>query len=513
MQSWSDGYVTDLGYTHGFYRELTPGLLGFSLLTKGQRGLDALPAATYCELGCGQGFSTNLLAAANPQIEFYATDFNPGHIHGANQLAAEAGTPNVHFFDQSFADFLENPALPSFDIISLHGIYSWIAEQHRATIVEFIRRKLKPGGVVYISYNCLPGWAAAAPLRHLLYLHAQSQSGPTAGRLEPAIGFIDKMIAADPAFFRANPSVRARFDGIKKQNRSYLAHEYLNDSWTPLYHSDVVAELGAAKLSHVGSAGLLDHVETINLTPDQRQILATTADPTLRETLRDYMVNQQFRRDVFVLGPVPHSRTSGRERWLETRFALATLRAAVPMKVRGGLGEATLQESIYGPLLDALARGPATLRQLIAEPALSGLGWAQVLEAFTVLVGAGHVQPCLSAKDEGKRAQRTRAFNAAVCKRAEDDNVLQYLASPVTGGGLVVDRFEQLFLVSLSQGRKEPQQWADHVWSVLSARGERLMKDGKAIETADENKTELLARAEKFADLRLPLLKILQMTF
>jgi SAM-dependent methyltransferase len=512
MTSWTSGYVADIDYTHGFYRELTPNLLSLSLLAKGKRGLGDLQGASYCELGCGQGFSANLLAAANPQIDFYATDFDPSHIHGAKLLAAEAATPNVHFFDQSFADFLVNPALPSFDIISLHGIYSWIAVEHRTTIVDLIRRKLKPGGVVYISYNCLPGWSAAAPLRQLLYMHAKSQGGPTAGRLDPALDFIEKLFAAEPAVLRANPALKTRLDGLRKLNRNYLAHEYLNDSWTLFYHADVAAEMGAAKLSHVGSAALLEHIDAVNLTAPQQQILAETGDHTLRETLRDYMVNQQFRRDVFALGPVTHSVSSSRQQWLEMRFALSTTRADVPMTVKGSLGEATLQENIYRPLVDALARGPTTVRQLLAEPVIAAIGWERLLQALTVLVGAGHVQPCLPAKDEGKRAQRTRAFNSAICKRAEDSGELQFLASPVTGGGLLVNRFEQLFLVALSRGLKEPHQWANHAWSVLSEHKETLVKDGKALETAEDNSAELLEQAGKFAESRLALLKTLQVT-
>jgi len=40
-------------------------------------------------------------------------------------------------------------------------------------IVDFIRQKLKVGGVLYISYNTLPGWAAFAPMRHLMTEHAE----------------------------------------------------------------------------------------------------------------------------------------------------------------------------------------------------------------------------------------------------------------------------------------------------------------------------------------------------
>ncbi len=142
MTSRTSGYVADMGYTHGFYRELTPTLLSFVALTRGQQGPDVTGPLAYCELGCGQGFSMNLLAAANPTSASMRPDFNPAQVAGARRLAAEAGLSNVSFFDTSFADFAEEPELPrEFDVISLHGIYSWISEENRKAIVDFIARK------------------------------------------------------------------------------------------------------------------------------------------------------------------------------------------------------------------------------------------------------------------------------------------------------------------------------------------------------------------------------------
>jgi SAM-dependent methyltransferase len=232
MTTWTSGYVADLGYTHGFYRELTPELIRFVALAK---SIQAGSSLTYCELGCGQGFSANLLAAANPHIQVYATDFNPAQIAGASALATEAGTSNVHFFDHAFEQFGDEPSLPAqFDVIALHGIYSWISPENRQHIVAFVRRKLKVGGLLYISYNTLPGWAAAMPLRRLMVDHAGTMSGPIAPRIETAIGFIDKVMAAQAAYFGQSPSVGPRFEKLKSMSRNYLAHEYFNRDWTPL---------------------------------------------------------------------------------------------------------------------------------------------------------------------------------------------------------------------------------------------------------------------------------------
>jgi hypothetical protein len=510
MSGWSSGYVADLGYTYGFYRELTPALLSLVALARGQYALEPGASMQYCELGCGQGLSVNLLASANPQVQFHATDFNPSQISGARTLAAEAGLNNVKFYDTSFSHFADEPGLPnSFDIIALHGIYSWINADLRASVVDFIDRKLKVGGLVYISYNCLPGWSAVAPMRHLMYLHGKAQGGPTGSRLKPAIDFVETIQKAGAAYFRAVPGLPERLEKTKSHNQNYLAHEYFNDAWDLFYHSDVVSDLDAAKLTFVGSAALLEQVDAVNLTPEQQQIMNGIADPTMRETVRDYMMNQQFRRDVFIKGPLTLSQRQAQEAWLDTRFALSVRRDTFEMKVNGTLGEASLQNDVYEPILDRLAEGPKTVRELIANPIIAALGWARLQQALVIIVGTGHVQPCLPAKDDSKRAKTTKAFNRAVILRARDSADLQYLASPVTGGGLAVGRFQQLFLYAVSEGKKQPADWAEFAWQILSGQGQYIIKDGKALESPDENLAELKAQAATFAENQLPVLRSL----
>lgn len=504
MSSWTSGYVAEVGYTHGFYRELTPALLCQIALAKGVRGPSGSAPLTYCELGCGQGFSANLIAAANPHIQVFATDFNPAHILGARSLAAEAETGNVQFFDQSFHDFVDEPSLPAFDIISLHGIYSWITPGNRDDIVEFIRRKLKPGGLVYISYNALPGWAAGMPLRQLFAQHADTTSGPILPRVDAALDFVGKLRSSNAAFFRANASVGSRLDQIMKHDRRYLAHEYFNAEWNPFYYAEVARDLEAAKLAYLGSANLMDDINEVNLTTDQAALLDSIGDPALRETVRDYIVNQQFRRDVFIKGRVEMTSWEVQHRWLDNRFGLSTLRSEVPLKVNGALGEATLHAEVYGPILDSLAEGPRTLREMMTDASMTGRTVMQVARALCVLMGAGRVEPCLDAEGEETRAQSARRFNTAIMKRARFSTELTHLASPTTGGGIGVPRFSQLFLLAEQEGHADAP---NYVWDVLSEQGQRLVKEGKVIEGAKGNLAELASLHQTFVAQQLPVLK------
>jgi SAM-dependent methyltransferase len=501
---WNEGYISDIGYTHGFYRELTPSFLELVALSRGLRSPQADDPLAFAELGCGQGFSANLLAAANPHARFHAFDFNPTHVAGAQALAAETGSSNVMFHEHSFAELDGVSDLPDFDVIALHGVWSWISPENRHRIIAFARRRLKPSGLFYISYNALPGWASAMPLRRLLVDAAARASGPLTIRIEQALSAVERFLDTEPMYVRANPGIRERLAKIKEQGRDYLAHEYFNRDWTPLYHADVVAELTDAKLSFVGSASPLEGVDAINLTAEQQARLAEVGEGAQRETLRDFLLNQQFRRDVFIRGAVPMPGTLMNERWLDLRLALSTVRADVPQKVAGMLGEAELQADVYGPLLDGLASGPSTLRQIVADPVVAKLGWPRLMQAVTILIGMGHLQPCLDAKGDATRTASTRAFNAAVLKRARSSADLQFLASPVTGGGVSVDRFQQLFLLARQSNLADAPAF---VWHILETSGQRLVKEGLALQTAEENLTELRSRYAMFLEKKLPVLE------
>lgn len=109
-----------------------------------------------------------------------------------------------------------------------------------------------------------------------------------------------------------------------------------------------------------------------------------------------------------------------------------------------------------------------------------------------------------------KARKHTDKLNAHLIDKARGGRDINFLASPVTGGGVKVNRFQQLFLLALSQGKKQPAQWAQSVWQILAAQGQKIIKEGKTLETAEENLAELTAQAQAFADKQLPILKALQ---
>src|SRR5262249_23604487 len=154
---------------------------------------------------------------------------------------------------------------------------------------------------VYISYNCFPGWAPAMPLRHLMKLHADLSGAEATGMVptvDAALAFAKKVVDSGAVYFRSNPAVQERLKRISESNRNYLVHEYFTQDWRLMAVSDVAQRLDEAKVSFVASAHLLDHVDAINLTSEAQKFLGEIQHPILRQSVRDYFVNQQFRRDI-----------------------------------------------------------------------------------------------------------------------------------------------------------------------------------------------------------------------
>jgi len=368
--------------------------------------------------------------------------------------------------------------------------------------------------VLYVSYNTMPGWAAFAAMRHLIKEYTEVMAPKGQGivtRINDAIDFAVSLQATNPTFSKVNPDVGVRIKNLLDQNKQYLAHEYFNKDWQPMHFDTMATWLESAKLNYACSAGYLDHIDAINFTQQQQDLLSKIPDPVFRESVKDFMVNQQFRRDYWVKGP---RKLNGIEQLEEVRaisVLLVTHRSDISLKVVGALGEATMSESVYGPILDVLAdytiRNIGNIEQAVID---KGIKISQVIEAMMLLTGAGHLAVVQSHDVTTKAKPATDRINAQVIGRARRNADIAYLASPVTGGGIAVGRFSQLFLLSLMQGNKQPREWAHSAHQLLQQLGQKLIKEGKTLESDEENLAELTAQAQTFADKQLPILKALQ---
>jgi len=418
----------------------------------------------------------------------------------------------VNLYDDSFEQLVER-GLPAMDFICLHGIYSWISPRNRQVIVHFIDRHLKPGGVVYVSYNALPGWAAAAPMRELMRLYGERMCGPSVpmlAKVKAAIDFLGDLKGRNMLYFQSLPNLDKRIERLNAGNPNYVAHEYLNREWHPQYFFEVAEEMSAARLTYACPGQLVEHIDVAMLPKAVIEHLKQVPDVILKETLRDFYLNQQFRRDLFTRGAARLLPEENLNRLLDQRWILITAPESIQFKLTVGSGEITLDEAAHKPVVEALADGPLNGRALMERPAVGALGQNRLVQALVLLTAAGYLQPMVPKSVAEPAIATTERFNAAVISQA-DDSELGYIACPLTGQAVGRARIGMMHMDIYRSGVREEDAMAAEMWKRLSKRGQRMVTDGKTLETAEENLRHLRELAAQFLRNEVPRLRSLSL--
>ncbi len=497
MANWSAGYAADVDYTFGYFKELNPLQIRLALLDAGVAPPEHINA---CELGFGQGVSINIHAAGS-KTRWFGTDFSPTQAGFAQEMS-HACDNQACLHDQSFAEFAQREDLPEFDFIGLHGTWTWVSDDNRKILVDFIGRKLKLGGVLYISYNTPNGWATMMPIRHLLnqYAHTMTINGDSSvNKIGQAFAFVDQLLDTNPAYLQANPGLRKTFDLVKTQNAQYLAHEYFSDDWTPMHFSDMHAWLSPIKLDYVCSANTLDQVNAINITEAEEAMIADQTNPLFRETVRDICMNQQFRKDLWIKGPKRLDKFEQMEAIFSLQLVLTELRDEVELSANGMLGSVKLKEETYSPILDFFADyQPKKLGELLQAMQPLGIGMDKVMQAMMILTGKQTLQLAQSTDEIANAKLKTDQLNHFLLKKARGRDDITVLASPVTGGGVDVQGYEMLFLLAMRFGHNTPDSIAPFAWGLLKQRGVKLHRNGQWLDTDADNLAELTKQVEFF---------------
>ncbi|MBB4264759.1 class I SAM-dependent methyltransferase [Roseospira visakhapatnamensis] len=497
-EDWSAGYVTDVAYMPGFYHHQTPGFMALACLLNGFEppGLDGL---TYCDLGCGPGFGITLMGATDPGGTYVGVDFNPAHVAQGRRLITRAGLTNVRLIEASFADLTGPEAarhsLPSFDVITLHGVYSWVDEGLKRAIVRFIDRHLNPGGMVYLSYNCYPGWTTAMPVQRLLREVAARQPGESTGRFRTAHAVAQALHAAHAQGLGDKTVFEALDRELEGGNDAYLVHEYLNAHWRPLFFSDAVADMAAAKLVYAGAASLLDNFSQFQMTPEQRAVVDMLPDRVLRQQAGDFCAGRGFRRDVYLRGALRLDEPQQVDRLRRVRFINPRVEGGESLKVTTPVGTAELELRLYGPMLAWLREAPLTVGDLLARVAAEGVADRSPVEVAGMLAGSGLAVPVYDDPSP-LVLDRVRRLNREIADLPLGQGRLKpstALASALGRTGVFATLFDVLAYAALADGADEtPEALADAAWARLSARGEALRHEGEPLEGEAANRAALI---------------------
>jgi SAM-dependent methyltransferase len=445
----SSDYVTDVSYVRRVDNDLAPARLR---LVAALNGFPPPPSEgfTYCELGCGSADTTITLAAANPSSRFFGIDINREHIALGERLASDGEIVNVDLLERDFEAV--DDEVPPLDYLCAHGLASWIAPAKRHAMFAFAKRKLKPGGLFYVSYNTMPGWAGVEPLRQILLTPTLGIECDSLERARRGLAFAKELEAAGAEYFRSNPSAKDMLAIMEREGLSYIAHEYLNTHWAPMYFAQVAFELAQNDLHFVGGLPIHLNYRDLALPSAVTKLFEKMTDRLTFESLKDFGLNEFFRRDVYVRGR-PGRDGKHTNDYLDTT-PFGTLHSRMPESRDVRLPHQTIRydKPIFDALFLLLQDGARTGRALAELPELAPFGIEKVRAALLRLCLGGHVFPVMRStqtKPAPKGLRIATTFNRKALERPSTTGYV--VASPITGAGISLTGRETIALRALTE--------------------------------------------------------------
>jgi SAM-dependent methyltransferase len=433
MTDHLSGYATDIPYLRDFKPMLAPAWLDHVALVAAIQPPDRHHGFAWCDLGCGQGVTAALLAATHPMGEFHGIDAMPMHIDHARGLAAAAEIPNVRFHAVDFTAAMDLK-LPPFDYIVAHGVFTWVDEEAQRALLRFIDRRLKPGGLVYLGYNAMPGWTRDLPFQRLVREIGLTSPGDSAARIAAAIDVARALAEAGVPALAASFTIAELADRPQDYLPGYLVHEFMPAAWRPLYVTEVRQTMRSTGLEPVGSATLSENFDWMVLNQRAREILSAIADDDTREIARDFFLDQRFRCDVFARGNRRLDPEERAGRLLSSTYALARPSPAIRYMAATAAGDLSYDNPATRRIVAALASVPGSLHRAIVEGQQ-----AEGLKALLTLCAFGDVMPVKRGLTEIGR------LNRILAGRVEGAEEICWLALPC-GTAIEVDRGLMLLL-------------------------------------------------------------------
>ncbi|MFZ5949611.1 MAG: class I SAM-dependent methyltransferase [Candidatus Rifleibacteriota bacterium] len=487
-------------YVIHYTSELNPARIQLMLAFSGKGVTSHFENA--CELGYGYGLST-LIHAAGGCTHWMGTDFNQSQAFYAQQIASQTGI-QATFMPESFSEFCSRTDLPDFEYIALHGVWSWISDNDRQIIVDFLKRKLKPGGVAYLGYNSLPGHSQMLPYRELMHSYATRALGEGLTRNEKtrlSLEFIKSFINRNPLLGQVFPLARQTIQDFPSDSEAYLAHEYLIGNWKPMSFSEVHQLLSGALLSFSGTAIPSQNFNKHFLTDEQQKVLAEIPDQVTRETARDIMVNRRFRQDYWVKGGITLSQSEIDELINQTRVILLRNSLQTARAVKQAALFSELPEEPVAAILEFLKDfKPASIDETFTATSAFFSSRSDFLKTIMILEGnfsIGIVQKPEVIERAKKTAHR---YNRLILEKAmTSNNNFYYLCSPVTGGGLAVMPEHARLLHTAAVSGFDKTVWAEKMWQWYKKNGIVFVQDGSPINDENTSLTILKEQIEEFS--------------
>jgi SAM-dependent methyltransferase len=191
------------------------------------------------EIACNEGGNLIPMAYAIPGSEFVGFDLARLPVERGQARVRDLGLKNIRLF---VSDLLEVGAeLGQFDYIITHGLYAWAPEAVRNRLLALCGELLTPDGVVFISYNALPGGYVRNIVREMLIDRVNGsedldrRSDDLDRRLSDALGLVRLLVESRPERDPFRMLIESHLKQMQERGAQSTFHDELGEAYHPVH--------------------------------------------------------------------------------------------------------------------------------------------------------------------------------------------------------------------------------------------------------------------------------------
>jgi methyltransferase-like protein/cyclopropane fatty-acyl-phospholipid synthase-like methyltransferase len=247
------------------------------------------------ELGSASGGNLIPMAVNLPGSEFLGIDLSRRQVDDAASVIGALGLRNITIRHASILDVDRDWGV--FDFIICHGVYSWVDAGVQEKILQVCAENLSPHGLAYVSYNTYPGWHMREMVRHMMRYHARQFEQP-AEQVEQARALLTFLASASERSGPYGELLNREVERLATASDSYLFHEHLEQTNTPIYFHQFIERAERAGLLYLSEASVSDML-TSHFPAHVAETLERISPDILHlEQYMDFVRNRQFRQTV-----------------------------------------------------------------------------------------------------------------------------------------------------------------------------------------------------------------------
>ncbi len=261
-------------------------------------GLEPAPVEScrVLEIGCNEGANLIPMAYAIPGAEFVGFDIAELPVARAQESIAALSLGNISIFQGDITTV--GPRLGEFDYIIAHGIYAWVPDNARDSLLALCRNHLAKNGIAFVSYNALPGSFTRAITRQVLQNRVAAAADPIEG-VSDGIKLLGLMAQLRPEGDALGSLLADEAVKLQKRSPRQIFHDELAPAHAPVLFSTFAGHARSHGLTYV-SESTVPSLEDPFYQPQAAALARelSNGDRIAEEQVRDFIRMRAYRETL-----------------------------------------------------------------------------------------------------------------------------------------------------------------------------------------------------------------------